>query len=318
MLPTVSVVRLGTRGSALARWQVDYVQRLLHQAWPDLQTDVQTLTTRGDRVLDTPLPRVGGKGLFTSELEAALYGRTIDLAVHSLKDLPTNLSAGLVIGAVPPRAMPHDVLVSRHGDTLASLPVGATVGTSSHRRAAQLLYQRPDLQILDIRGNVDTRIRKVMDRNGPYDAIILAQAGLERLGQLDRVSQVLSLEQILPAPGQGALGIQCRDEAAMLALLGVLNQPETEAAVEAERAFLACLGGGCAVPVAAYASIADGTLHLRGRVLARDGSVCIDVCNKVELSKAVIANRHVACQLGRALAQVAIEQGAAELLEVAT
>jgi hydroxymethylbilane synthase len=261
---------------------------------------------------------VGGKGLFTAELEAALHSRTIDLAVHSLKDLPTDVSEGLVIGALPPRANPHDVLVSRHGDTLATLPVGATVGTSSHRRAAQLLYQRPDLQMRDIRGNVDTRLRKAMAPHGPYDAIILAHAGLERLGYLDRVSQVLSLEQMLPAPGQGALGIQCRDEAAMRALLGVLNEPETEATVEAERAFLAGLGGGCAVPVAAYARVAEGVLHLRGRVLALDGSVCIDVRNQAELHEAMSANRRVACQLGRNLAQIAIAQGAAALLEVTT
>ena len=317
MFLPVSAARIGTRGSALARWQTDYVQQLLQQAWPGLQTDVQTMITHGDRILDTPLPLVGGKGLFTTELEAALYDRTIDLAVHSLKDLPTDLSEGLVIGAMPPRANPRDVLVSRHGDTLDTLPIGATLGSSSHRRAAQLLFQRPDLQIIDIRGNVDTRIRKAMEPDGPYDAIILAHAGLERLGYLDYVSQVLSLEQMLPAPGQGALGIQCRDEAKMLALLNVLHQPETEVRVEAERAFLARLGGGCATPVAAYASVEDGVLHLRGRVLAVNGAVCIDVYKQAELNQAKSDDRRVACQLGRALAQIAIEQGAASLLEVA-
>ncbi|RME63951.1 MAG: hydroxymethylbilane synthase, partial [Caldilineae bacterium] len=199
-------VRIGTRGSALARWQTDHVAALLREAWPALQVDIQVIRTRGDRVLDTPLPLVGGKGLFTAELEHALRSGAIDFAVHSLKDLPTEDAPGLTVGAIPARAPVQDVLISREGMDLDHLPPGATIGTSSRRRAAQLLHHRPDLHILDIRGNVDTRIRKTLDPNGPYDATILAQAGLERLELLEGLpAHVLPFQVMLPAPGQGAL-----------------------------------------------------------------------------------------------------------------
>jgi hydroxymethylbilane synthase len=299
-------LRLGTRGSALARWQTDYVADLLRTAWPAVAWDVEVFHTQGDRVLDTPLPLLGGKGVFTAELEAALHGGGIDLAVHSLKDLPTDLPAGLVLGAVPPRAGAADVLVSRGGHTLETLPFGATVGTSSSRRAAQILHARPDLYILDVRGNVDTRVRKALAADGPYDAVLLAQAGLERLGHADVISQVLPLEVMLPAPAQGALGIQCRDDVAMLALLAPVEHVATRQAVEAERAFLAGVGGGCAVPVAAYATVADGLLHLRGRVTAPDGSRQIDVSAGGPASAPL--------DLGAHLAEVALAAGAAELL----
>jgi hydroxymethylbilane synthase len=315
MPPTVPVVRLGTRSSALARWQTDYAQQLLRHAWPHVRMAVHTITTHGDRMLDTPLPMVGGKALFTAELEAALRSHAIDLAVHSLKDLPTERSEGLVIGAIPHRADPADVLVSRCGYALETLPIGATVGTSSRRRAAQLLSQRCDLHIADIRGNVDTRVHKALAPQGIYDAIILAYAGLERLGRLDVVSQVLPLEQMLPAPGQGALGIQCQDEATVLALLAHIHHSETAAAVGAERAFLAGLGGGCMLPVAAYASLEHGELHLRGRVLALDGSAQIDVSATAYIGETIGPNMRISCQMGIELAQVAIEKGAIELLE---
>lgn len=297
---------LGTRGSALARWQADHVAGLLRAAWPALTWEVRVFHTQGDQMPDTPLPALGGKGAFTAELEAALRAGAIDLAVHSLKDLPTNLPAGLVLGAVPLRAEATDVLVSRAGYTLETLPRGAAVGTSSRRRAAQLLYHRPDLRILDIRGNVDTRVRKALAADSLYDAILLAYAGLARLGRVGVISQALPLEVMLPAPAQGALGIQCRDEAPIRSLLAPLDHPPTRQAVEAERAFLAGLGGGCAIPVAAYATVEAGQLHLRGRVTALDGSRQLDV--------ALSGPATEAASLGTRLAQMALAQGAMEML----
>ena len=242
-------IRLGTRGSALARWQTDHIAALLRQAHPDIQTETITFTTRGDQVLDVPLPKVGGKGLFTAELEDALRRGEIDLAVHSLKDLPTDDPTGLTVGAIPARVSAQDVLVSRGRHSIATLPHRAVVGSSSHRRAGQLLHLRPDLHVIDIRGNVDTRVRKALDPNGPYDAIVLAQAGLARLGHKAVISEVLPIEVMLPAPGQGALAVQCRDDAESLELLVSLDHLPTHCAVAAERAFLAGLGGGCSVPV---------------------------------------------------------------------
>jgi hydroxymethylbilane synthase len=300
------VIRLGTRGSALARWQTNHVARLLVAARPELQCEVVEFRTEGDRVLDTPLPLLGGKGVFTAELEAALLKGEIDVAVHSLKDLPTEMPAGLSLGAVPARATPNDVLVSRTGRALDALPHGATVGTSSSRRAAQLLHYRPDLRVLDVRGNVDTRIRKALADDGPYDALLLAYAGLSRLDQTDVITQVLPLDVMLPAPGQGALGIQCRAEDAMLELLELLDHGATRQAVDAERAFLAGLGGGCAVPVAAYAAVEDGQLTLRGRVTAKDGSRQLDVED--------MGPTHDAAGAGARLAQAALAQGASQLL----
>ena len=302
-------VCLGTRASALARWQTAHVGDLLQQAWPGLEVHTRVISTRGDRVLDTPLPLMGGKGVFTAELEAALLRGEIDFAVHSLKDLPTETPPGLVIGAVPPRGQAGDALVSRAGYTLATLPQDAAVGTSSSRRAAQLLHHRPDLRVLDIRGNVDTRLKKAFDPDGDYDAILLALAGLERLGQTHTVSQVLALDEMLPAPGQGALAVQCRQEADSLRWLAPLNHAASEIAVTAERAFLAGLGGGCALPIAAYGEVEGSTLHLRGRVTAPDGSQQVDAALRGAAELAA------ARELGAALAQVALDQGAARLLE---
>lgn len=300
---------LGTRGSALARWQTDYVGRLLHLNFPNLEIRFQVMTTQGDRVIDTPLPLLGGKGVFTLELEAALRDGSIDLAVHSLKDLPTENAPGLLLGAVPQRSSAQDVLVSKKSLTLDSLPQGATVGTSSRRRAAQLLHRRADLRIIDIRGNVDTRVRKALNPDGAYDAIVLAAAGLERLGQVGVITEHLSLDDMLPAPGQGALAVQCRDDADFLKLLTTINHPETEICVTAERAFLAGLGGGCALPIAAYASIENQQLHLRGRVTALDGSQQVDV------SLQSAPEREAAKQMGVELAQMALKEGANRLLE---
>lgn len=304
------VLRIGTRGSALARWQTDHVATLLNTAHPNLQIKVEVITTTGDKVVDTPLPLVGGKGVFTAELEAALRHGSIDFAVHSLKDLPTETPPGLVVGAIPERENPLDVLVSRHNFTLVTLPQGATVGTSSRRRAAQLLYKRPDLNLIDIRGNVDTRIRKALDPNGDYDAIVLAYAGVTRLERESVISQILLLNDMLPAPGQGALGIQCRDEARSLDILKPLNHLETQLAVTAERAFLAGLGGGCSLPVAAHATLENDDLALRGRVTTPDGAHQIDVHHVTRATDV-----EEAYQLGAELARLALAQGAEQILE---
>jgi len=302
------IILLGSRRSKLAMWQSRYVQELLQKAWPEKEVEIQVITTKGDQILDRPLPLIGGKGLFTAELEMALRTGEIDAAVHSLKDLPTESPAGLTVGAIPIRARPDDVLISRAGYQLESLPKGATVGTSSRRRAAQLLNMRPDLKIADIRGNVPTRINRALSEDGPYDAIILAYAGLERLGLLDVASQILPLGIVMPAPGQGALGIQSRDDETSLALLTPLDDNLSRVAVTAERAFLSGLGGGCATPVAAYATHNNDRLHLAGRVSSIDGQRQIDVQGDGPPEQA--------WQLGIRLAEVALDKGAAILLGV--
>ncbi|RMF56279.1 MAG: hydroxymethylbilane synthase [Bacteroidetes bacterium] len=260
----------GTRGSRLARWQTRHVLDALTAAWPGIVCTERVVSTRGDRVLDTPLPLIGGKGLFTEELEAALRAGEIHLAVHSLKDLPTDPTPGLVLGAVLRRGPVGDVLVARVPHTLSSLPEGARVGTSSTRRAAQVRHVRPDLRVEPIRGNVDTRLAKV--QQGDYEAAVLAAAGLERLG-LRAAMTPLPFDVMLPAPGQGALAVQCRaDDERTRTLLAALDDEPTRRATEAERAFLRALGGGCATPVAALAGVAaDGTLHLTGLVASPDG-----------------------------------------------
>ncbi len=308
MAKKMSKVRLGTRRSTLARWQTDYVMDLLATAHPGLSLEVEVIVTKGDRVDDSPLPLIGGKGLFTAELETALQSGQIDIAVHSLKDLPTTAPANLTLGAIPSRANAADVLISRDGFALDMLPTNAKVGTSSRRRAAQLLHYRPDLQIIDIRGNVDTRMAKVLDPTGPYDATVLAYAGLERLDRLDLISQVLPFEIMLPAPGQGALGVQCRNEEASRLLLAEIDDQLASVEVTAERAFLARLEGGCSTPVAAYAHMVDGVLKLRGRVLSVDGQQMIDLALEGKPSDA----KEIGCKL----AEDALSQGAGALLEL--
>jgi len=310
-----SLIRIGTRGSALALRQTELVAEALRAAWPDVQIVTQIITTIGDQITTIPLPEMarssGGEGVFTSGLEKALLRGEIDLAVHSLKDLPTQPTSGTTLGAVLERGNPADVLISRAGDTVAQLPTGAVVGTSSRRRAAQLLHQRPDLKIIDIRGNIDTRINKALAPDGDYDAILLAAAGLERLNRLSVASEILPLEVMLPAPGQAALAVQCRDEDQWRDLLSPINHAATYAAVTAERAFLRGLGGGCAMPVAAFGIIENGDLHLRGRVIALDGSRQMDVSGIYPISDNSIS---AAEGTGLALAQTSINQGALEVL----
>jgi len=293
-----------TRPSALARWQTARVIQLLQASHPGLECSEYVITTTGDRILDRPLPEVGGKGLFTAELEEALLSGRVQAAVHSLKDLPVEDTPGLALAAVPARESAHDVLVSAQAWTLSDLPEGARVGTSSLRRAAQLLARRPDLIILSLRGNIDTRVRKVLD--GEYEAIVLAEAGLTRLGLRAHVREVFPLEVMLPAPGQGALAVQCRaDDAESIALLAAIHDPITMAEVRAERAFLAGLGGGCSLPVGAFAEKEDDTIILTGGVISPDGKQAIRL-------SAVDNDPN---RLGERLADLVLERGAAGLLK---
>ncbi len=260
------MLTIGTRGSALAQWQARWVAARLESLGETIRIEI--IHTTGDRTLDVTLAQVGTKGMFTKEIEEALLAGSIDLAVHSLKDMPTELPAGLTLAAVPEREDARDALVGR---ALSALPAGSRVGTSSLRRAAQLRALRPDLEILDIRGNVDTRLRKLDE--GRYDAILLASAGLTRLGWSHRAAELLDPSQMCPAVGQGALAIETRDDGgAAFHAAARLDHAPTRAAVTAERALLASLGGGCQVPVGAHATLVDGSLHLRAVVVAPDGS----------------------------------------------
>ena len=280
--PHVAAVILGTRASALARAQTDCVIELLETAWPGLVCELRPIVTEGDRTQASgePLPEIGGKGLFTAELEQALRGGEIDLAVHSLKDLPTEDSPGVVIDAVCLREDVRDCLVARDGLTLAELPAGAVVGTSSLRRAAQLMVLRPELEVRSIRGNVDTRVRKV--REGEFDAVLLAAAGIRRLGLEDVVTEWLSADTMLPAPGQGALAVQCRaGDEPVRTLLAAIDDPGTRAATTAERAFLRALGAGCTAPVAAHAeSVNLEHVWLEALVATPDGREVVRVAGE--------------------------------------
>ena len=272
-------LRIGTRGSRLALAQTELVRQALACAHSELAApgalEVVTIRTTGDLLTDRPLAELGGKGLFCKEIEAALLARRIDCAVHSIKDLPTWLPGGLVVGAVLERADPRDVLIGRPPAVIAELPQAALIGTSSVRRKAQLLARRADLRVVDFRGNVDTRLRTLAA--GDVDATLLALAGLRRLGIEDAGMVVLTPDEMLPAVGQGAIGIECRaDDAATLALLAAIDHPASAVCVRAERALLAALDGSCHTPIAGHAEIvAAGRLHLRALVARPDGSECL-------------------------------------------
>lgn len=297
---------LGTRSSPLARWQTEQVLHALHQAHPELQTDVKLIKTQGDRILDLPLAQIGDKGLFTKELEQALYAGEIDLAVHSLKDLPTSLPPGLGIGAVLERHAPNDVLVSRSGCTLEDLPASALVGTGSLRRQVQLQHLRPDLRFQDLRGNIQTRLQK-LDR-GDYEAIIMAQAALDRLGLSERIATVFPASLMLPAVGQGAIAVEIReDDIQTRELLKAFHHPPTAQAVTAERAFLKRLGGGCETPIAAYTDAGE-QLHLFGFVASLDG--------KQVLKGHLSAPASSAEALGIELAEKLLAEGADDILQL--
>ena len=303
--PLPAAVTLGTRASALARAQTEAVVHLLQSARPGLTCRMRTMVTQGDRTQASgePLPSIGGKGLFTLELERALRDGEIDLAVHSLKDLPTEVEHGVIVGAVCLREDVRDCLVARDGPALADLRTGAVVGTSSLRREAQLRALRPELEIRSMRGNVDTRVRKV--REGDYDAAVLAAAGIRRLGLEEAVTEWIEPETILPAPGQGALATQCRaeDEAALVLLAGI-DDESSRATTTAERTFLSALGGGCAAPVAAHATLESGRVRMQALVSSPDGSSAVRVSGTGEPE-----------ELGQRLAREALAAGADRILE---
>ncbi|WP_281559161.1 hydroxymethylbilane synthase [Thalassomonas sp. RHCl1] len=299
-------VRIATRKSALALWQAEYVKAQLEHFHPQVTVELVPMTTKGDIILDTPLAKVGGKGLFVKELEVAMLENRADIAVHSMKDVPVDFPPGLGLEIICPREDPRDAFVSNKYDKLAELPQGAIVGTSSLRRQCQLKELRPDLDIRDLRGNVNTRLRKLDD--GEYDAIILASAGLIRLEMSERISDYIEPEVMLPANGQGAVGIECRtDDDTIKALLAPLEDLATRQRVLAERAMNKALEGGCQVPIGSYAVIREDQLYLRGLVGAVDGSKIIrsEITGSLEQGE----------DLGEQLAQTLLSQGAAEILK---
>ena len=300
-----STIRIATRKSPLALWQAHFVQSRLQQLYPHLQVELLPMSTKGDKILDSPLAKVGGKGLFVKELEQAILAGDADIAVHSMKDVPVEFPEGLGLTIICERDDPRDAFVSTGFASIAELPAGSRVGTSSLRRQCQLRAQRPDLQVIDLRGNVNSRLAKL--DAGEYDAILLAAAGLKRLGLQERISALLPAELSLPANGQGAVGIECRlDDNELLSLLAPLEHPQTRQRVLAERAMNRALQGGCQVPIGAYAELEGDTLWLRGLVGLPDGSRIL----RAELRGAVGEPE----ALGQALAEQLLTQGAAELL----
>ncbi|HSB70220.1 MAG TPA: hydroxymethylbilane synthase [Candidatus Methylomirabilis sp.] len=306
---------IGTRGSKLALWQAEHVAGRLRGAFPSFTVRLETIKTTGDKIQDVPLAQVGGKALFVKEIEEALLAGRVDLAVHSMKDVPTELPSGLCIAAVSEREDPLDVLISRTGASLAGLPRGGRVGTSSLRRQAQLLHHRPDLTIVGLRGNLDTRIRKLTDEG--LDAIVVAAAGVRRLGLTHLITERLRADILLPAIGQGALGIEIRaphpaagsperQAPSILQQVSVLDHPETHTAVRAERAMLSRLEGGCQVPIAAHATVSDGGIVLQGLVASLDGGRLVRGDMRGGSGDAEA--------MGAALAEDLLRRGAAEIL----
>ena len=297
---------IGTRGSKLALWQADYVEQRLHEEYPGLQVIQKRISTKGDRILDVPLAKIGGKGLFTKELEEEMLSGSIDLAVHSLKDMPAKVPDGLMIAAVTKRLDPGDALVSNRFSSFSELPQGARVGTSSLRRRAQLLCARPDLTMIDLRGNVNTRLRKLDE--GEYDAIVLAVAGLKRLGFADRIREVLPQTMVLPAVGQGALAIETRaDDKETRDMLAFLRDDETICCAEAERSFLARVEGGCQVPVGVYATAEGDDLKIEAVIASLDG--------RRSYRGTVNGAKADAAKLGKGLAEKLLNEGGAKILQ---
>jgi hydroxymethylbilane synthase len=268
------ILRIGTRGSKLALVQSEWVKREVQARHPDVRVELVRIKTKGDKILDAPLSKVGGKGLFVKEIEEALLRKDVDLAVHSMKDVPAELEQGLQLSVYPKREDPRDAFVSRRFRSVKELPQGASVGTSSLRRSAQLLHLRPDLQIAPLRGNVDTRLKKL--DSGDLHGIVLAAAGLNRLGLSERITALLPPDSVLPAIGQGVLGLEVReDDQPTKDLVSFLNDPETELAARVERAFLKELEGGCQVPLAGYARVESNRIVMDGLVAELDGSVIL-------------------------------------------
>ena len=299
-------ITIATRGSKLALWQAEHVRSRLRERYPGLEVELLLVKTMGDKILDVPLAKVGGKGLFVKEIEEALLDGRADLAVHSMKDVPAELPDGLILGVIPERENMCDALLSVQYPGLEELPQGARVGTSSLRRRCQLLALRPDLNILNLRGNLDTRVGKLLA--GDYDAIVVAQAGMNRLGLSVPQSTPLTPPRFLPAVGQGALGLEyAQDRGDLAELVGFLNHPETHCCVQAERAFLATLEGGCQVPIAGFAHFsALNRITLRGLVADVDG--------KQLIIEEAMAKPRDAVDLGRQVAQVILDRGGREIL----
>ena len=299
------LIRIATRESLLALWQADYVATALKSAHPGLEVEIIKMKSKGDKILDVPLAKVGGKGLFTKELEEGLLAGDADIAVHSMKDVPMELPEGLHLPVICPREDPRDAFVSNTYKSFDSLPQGAVVGTSSMRRQCQLLAKRPDLEIKFLRGNVQTRLRKLDD--GEYDAIILAGAGLKRLEQEHRITELLDITTLLPACGQGAVGIECRvDDDDVNLMLMALNDNKTQARVLAERAMNRRLEGGCQVPIGGYAELDHGVIVLHGLVGRPDGTEII--------SGSVSGFPEAAEELGNVLAEDLLARGAGDIL----
>ncbi len=301
-------LRIASRGSALALWQARHVASLLEAAHPGLVVDIHVLQTKGDRVTDAPLSAIGDRGLFTKEIDRAVVEEEADLAVHSLKDLPTAVEEGLAIGAVLEREDPRDALVVAPGRPrrLDALPAGASIGTSSLRRRAQLLERRPDLDVRDLRGNLDTRLRRAADAD--FDAVILAHAGIRRLGRADVVAEVLESPPWLPAAGQGALALSVRrDDDGTAARVAVLEHAPTRAATTAERTLLGALEGGCQIPIGALARLDGDRLHLDAFVAALDGSPFLRAAGDGDAARAADIGRRVADQLRERGADAVLE-----------
>lgn len=303
---TTRTIRIATRKSDLAMWQAKYVQAKLLEHHPHVNVELLPMSTQGDRILDTPLAKIGGKGLFIKELEIAMQNGEADIAVHSMKDVPVAFPEGFGLHAICERENPFDAFVSNHYDSIEALPLGAVIGTSSLRRQCQIRAFRTDLVIKDLRGNVNTRLAKLDE--GQYDAIILASAGLIRLGMRERIKQEIDTGVSLPAVGQGAVGIECRnDDAELISLLQALNDSQTAARVLAERAMNARLEGGCQVPIGSYAVLSDDTLTLRGLVGTPDGTTILKASAEGPLADAE--------KIGTEVANKLLEQGAKEILD---
>ncbi|HAO93480.1 MAG: hydroxymethylbilane synthase [Deltaproteobacteria bacterium GWB2_55_19] len=299
-------VIIGTRGSALALWQANWVKSELEKKYPDIEVSLTKIKTTGDKILDVPLAKVGGKGLFVKEIEEALLEGRVHLAVHSMKDVPTFFPDGLHLRCITEREDPRDAVFSRNKIKLLDLPKGAKIGTSSLRRQSQLLHLRPDFEILQLRGNLDTRLKKLDD--GHFDAIILAGAGVKRLGWADKITELLSPEVSLPAIGQGALGIETpTNDAYINDLVAFFDHPETSYAVRAERALLKRLEGGCQVPIAAYGTLSGETLTLKGLVASPDG--------KTLVKDALTGPKENCEKLGVELAERLLKNGAYDILK---
>ena len=300
------ILKIGTRGSKLALTQSKWIKEHIEAKHPDIQVELVRIKTTGDKILDSPLSKVGGKGLFVKEIEEALIEKHVDLAVHSMKDVPAELPDALSLSVFPMREDPRDALISEGGLTLDQLPKGTKVGTSSLRRAAQLLHRRGDLNVVSLRGNVDTRLRKLETEE--LGAIILATAGLKRLGFENRITQIIPSKHVLPAIGQGALGLEVRrDDEKTIGLIEFLNHEPTEVAVRAERAFLKKLEGGCQVPIAGIATLQGETVHFTGMVAELDGTRLV--------KNDITGNKSQAEKLGITLAETLLDSGAGEILK---